>query len=61
MDFIFTKFPILDVWQGSEFASEFNKCKKALGLFEKMALNTQLVFTLPKSGRETLDQVMKYV
>ena len=34
--------------------------KKALGLFEKLALDTQLVFTCSKSGIETLEQLMKY-
>ena len=30
--------------------------KKALGLFEKLALDAQLVFTYSKSGIETLDK-----
>ena len=34
--------------------------KKALGLFEKLDLNTQLVFTCLKSGIETLEQLVKY-
>ena len=45
----------------SEFASDFNKWKKALFLSVKLALKTQLVFTCSKSGTETLEQVVKYV
>ena len=33
--------------------------KKALVLFEKLALNTKLAFTCSKSGIETLDQVVR--
>ena len=32
-----------------------------LGLFEKLGLNTQLVLICPKSGIETLEQVVRYV
>ena len=35
--------------------------KKALGLFVKLILNTQLIFSRSTLGIETLEQVMKYV
>ena len=35
--------------------------KKALVLYVKLALNTQLVFTCSKSSIETREQVMDYV
>ena len=50
---IFTKFLILDVWRVQN--SHFNLIneKKALGLFETRAVNTNLVSTFSKYGIET--------
>ena len=51
---IFTKSPKLDVWQVQNSRLTLINEKKALGLFETRALNTNLLSTFSKSGIETL-------
>ena len=50
---IFTNSSILDAWRELEFACDFNEWRKTLGLFQKLARNTQLVFTSSNSGIAT--------
>ena len=52
---------MLDVWQVQNLHMTLINEKKALGLFVKLILNTQLIFSRSTLGIETLEQVMKYV
>ena len=52
---------MLDVWRVQNLHMTLINEKKALGLFVKLILNTQLIFSRSTLGIETLEQVMKYV
>ena len=52
---------MLDVWRVQNLHMTLINEKKALGLFAKLILNTQLIFSRSTLGIETLEQVMKYV
>ena len=52
---------MLDVWRVQNLHMALINEKKALGLFVKLILNTQLIFSRSTLGIETLEQVMKYV
>ena len=52
---------MLDAWRVQNLHMTLINEKKALGLFVKLILNTQLIFSRSTLGIETLEQVMKYV
>ena len=52
---------MLDVWRVQNLHMTLINEKKALVLFVKLILNTQLIFSRSTLGIETLEQVMKYV
>ena len=52
---------MLDVWRVQNLHMTLINEKKALGLFVKLILNTQLIFSRSTLVIETLEQVMKYV